>query len=76
MPSEMAGAEAPVLPAFFVTQSRAARTLSSHPALSWQTVIVNPPSAVSSRIAYEKRGHVIASILAGQSSATTARFGD
>ena len=45
-PSEMVGAAAPVLPAFFAIQSRAARMLSSVPALSWQTVIENPPSAV------------------------------
>ena len=44
--SEMVGAPAPVLPAFLAIQSRAAWTLSSVPALSWQTVTENPPSAV------------------------------
>ena len=46
VPSEMVGAAAPVLPALFAIQSRAARMLSSVPALSWHTVTENPPSAV------------------------------
>jgi hypothetical protein len=46
VPSETVGAAAPILPAFLAIQSRAARVLSSVPALSTQTVTENPPSAV------------------------------
>ena len=35
VPSETVGAATPVLPAFLPTHSRATRTLSSAPALSW-----------------------------------------
>src|SRR6516165_2395742 len=46
VPSETAGAAAQTLLAFLAIQSRAARVLSSVPALSSQTATVNPPSAV------------------------------
>ena len=48
-PSEMAGGVAPRLAAFFAIHSRATRTLSSVPALSWKTETEKPPLAVRSR---------------------------
>src|SRR5215469_4587035 len=46
LPSEMVGLAAPVSRAFLAIQSRAARMLSSVPALSRQTVTENPPLEV------------------------------
>ena len=49
-PSDIFGAAAPVLAAFFVIQSFAFWTLSSTPALSWHTVTVNPPSLLRAAV--------------------------
>ena len=45
----MAGGAAPRLAAFFAIHSRATRTLSSVPALSWKTETQEPPLAVRTR---------------------------
>src|SRR5580704_7126553 len=49
-PSDTFGAATPVPAAFFAIQSRAFSTVSSHPALSLQTVTENPPSSLRTRV--------------------------